>query len=829
MSLHLQRLWRALLVTALVVTVGCGASSGGNGGEDPTDPTDPPIIPPIPPLPPVHVHALVGAGEHGGAGEAGAIFEHDLLAGGTQALHTFTGSPGYGMKLVTPPSGFTAHPSDGTYYGFIPHGGTWVGGGIVRFDPATRALTTVYSMGGGDTVYAPNFAPVFVSDDVLYGVATDQPRLPTGSLFRYTISTDILETVHVFDRDTTGWLPQSQMILASNGRIYGTCTHGGVNSGGTLWVHDPTQVGDEVRVIVSRNIEVGESVLWGATMAELGGQILGALNFSIGRRVGNHWQLRTSDEYYFEGNGIFVTGETGWAPGGHVQGLAVSSANQKRYSACQTYGAARHGSVVELGNISVAGSTLEMDAFADADMAQRPLYDVGGGVLMALRDSTAGPPAVVGEERAKIVSFDVRVDRISTMLALPLSVGTETGGVLTPTALGVLGMGGNGGSLNQGSLFEYDRFNGFLHEQSLGYPDGAMPRSGMVLHSNGKLYSFLGAGGVGTTTPFAFNLGGGVMELDPVSGATRYVRTREGESPNDTYIYAGYMPPTEGADGMLYAIGFAFTLDIPFPTLLRIDPTTLKMTSLEKLGSEHVPPFYTLVNDAGTLYGVTDATVFSYEPAEPTLPYTMLHTFTASAAPALGLHASVGVTKVGTMLYGATIAGGAADHGVLYQIDLAAAIGTGYSVIHEFTGGAGGAGPSSALLHGTDGKLYGLTRLGGSNDKGTLFVYDPAAATGSRYQVLHHFDGIDLTGEEPEGVLTQLADGRIVGANYLVVKDSETRGLIYSLDPKVATPAVTVLVRTTRDTGFGTRWPQLTEIDITREIPVPATKAAVDD
>src|SRR6266446_7057855 len=59
--------------------------------------------------------------------------------------------------------------------------------------------------------------------------------------------------------------------------------------------------------------------------------------------------------------------------------------------------------------------------------------------------------------------------------------------------------------------------------------------------------------------------------------------------------------------------------------------------------------------------------------------------------------------------------------------------------------------PNSPLMEGGDGKLYGTTEYGGSNDAGTVFKLNKDA---SSYEVLHSF-GI----EWPESVLPELTEG----------------------------------------------------------------------
>jgi len=109
-------------------------------------------------------------------------------------------------------------------------------------------------------------------------------------------------------------------------------------------------------------------------------------------------------------------------------------------------------------------------------------------------------------------------------------------------------------------------------------------------------------------------------------------------------------------------------------------------------------------------------------------------------------------------LYGMTEYGGSADEGVVFSI---AKDGTGYSLLKTFNyyvTYSSGRSPKGSLIEGTDGKLYGLTRGGGTSNYGTAFSL---AKDGTSFTILHSFDGLD--GMIPNGNLTESNDGRLYG------------------------------------------------------------------
>jgi len=117
-------------------------------------------------------------------------------------------------------------------------------------------------------------------------------------------------------------------------------------------------------------------------------------------------------------------------------------------------------------------------------------------------------------------------------------------------------------------------------------------------------------------------------------------------------------------------------------------------------------------------------------------------------------------------LYGTTPKGGANASGTIFRLRLD---GSGFEVLRAFaslpTGSssavptnADGSAPSAGLTDGQDGRVYGVAGLGGSLGYGTLFAFDPV---GGVFSVLHNFDG--GKGSQPTGELLLAQDGKLYG------------------------------------------------------------------
>ena len=163
----------------------------------------------------------------------------------------------------------------------------------------------------------------------------------------------------------------------------------------------------------------------------------------------------------------------------------------------------------------------------------------------------------------------------------------------------------------------------------------------------------------------------------------------------------------------------------------------------------------------GNLYGMTEiggahnnGVVFKVTAAGAE---SVLYSFGASSSDGANPYGNLLQASDGN-LYGMTTSGGANSTGVVFKITLAGV----ESVLHSFGGAGDGANPYGGLVQASDGNLYGLTELGGTNSYGTV-IQVTLAGTES---VLHSF-GAAGDGMEPYGSLIQATDGNLYGLTEL--------------------------------------------------------------
>ncbi|HMI66544.1 MAG TPA: choice-of-anchor tandem repeat GloVer-containing protein, partial [Cyclobacteriaceae bacterium] len=109
-------------------------------------------------------------------------------------------------------------------------------------------------------------------------------------------------------------------------------------------------------------------------------------------------------------------------------------------------------------------------------------------------------------------------------------------------------------------------------------------------------------------------------------------------------------------------------------------------------------------------------------------------------------------------LFGMTELGGVNDKGVVFSVQKSGP-NADYQKLLDFDGAATGSNPTGNLLLATDGKLYGMTRDGGAGGLGVVFRIN---TDGSGFMKLFDFNGT-ASGSHPNGSLVQFTDGNLYG------------------------------------------------------------------
>ncbi len=285
--------------------------------------------------------------------------------------------------------------------------------------------------------------------------------------------------------------------------------------------------------------------------------------------------------------------------------------------------------------------------------------------------------------------------------------------------------------------------------------------------SEAVLYSF--AGGADGSNPYF----AGVLVGD---GGVLYGTTAGGGGvPNDGTVFS-LTPP--GSSGGSWA-------------------ETLLYSFKGQANGDGAGPAGMLISDkSGVLYGVTQAggayglgTAFSLTPpavSEATWTETILWSFGAGGD---GAYSIAGlVMGAHGVLYGTTVAGGAANLGTVFSLTPPSVAGGPWTetVLHSFAGPDGETPGYGTLVASPGGVLFGTTEYGGaeSGGGGTVFSLTPPAAPGGSWTETVLYGFRFNSGDVPfDGVVRNSTTGALYGATSGGGATSRSMGTVFQLTP----------------------------------------------
>ncbi len=374
------------------------------------------------------------------------------------------------------------------------------------------------------------------------------------------------------------------------------------------------------------------------------------------------------------------------------------------------------------------------------------------------------------------------------------------------------GIATSGGANNLGAIFEYDlATNIYTKKIDFATTTGSSPYgNSLYLHTNGKFYGMTVFGGA--------NNFGVLFEYDPATN-TYSKKIDFAGATNGANPYGTLMVTSAGKVFGLTTNGGANGQGVLFEYAPATNTLTKRIDFTAANGSY---PYCDLAEASNNrLYGVTpvNGSIFEYNPATNAFAKKIdLNAINASFSYSTLVKGSNG------KLYGMTTAGGATSEGLLFEYDVATntytkkldftnATGTapfgslllasngnfyglmysggivGQGVLFEYNAGTNtytkkidlsisplGTYPLGGLVRASNNKLYGMTQVGGTNDKGVIFEIDPIT---SAFTKKHDFT--EATGSFPLGDLTQAANGKLYG---LTPRGGATNdGTIFEFDP----------------------------------------------
>ena len=356
-----------------------------------------------------------------------------------------------------------------------------------------------------------------------------------------------------------------------------------------------------------------------------------------------------------------------------------------------------------------------------------------------------------------ILKFTNDTKQLTVLKSLGGSGSAPASGLIQASDGKLYGMSTTGGVDNFGGIFSYDPVSGtYSVLNSLADINGRYPTGSLMQASDGKLY--------GMTNGGRNDNGGILFSFDPISSVITKLFDFDinlGEHPYGSLI--------QGKDGKLYGTAYDGGMNQNYDgVVFSFDISTATYADLGGFGW----PRGDLVQTAdGKFYGLNSAdnfskgSIFVFDPTNQST--TVVHSFDA----AINSDGSLMLASDGK-LYGLATDGGSKNGGFLFSVDPVLSV---YNKVLDFDSTTGSF-PVGTLIHGNDGRLYAMTRKGGSHDYGTIFSFDPSSSSLSKLG--------DFTSNVESfqvGSLTQANDGKFYGVT--AGEGRNNKGAVFSFDP----------------------------------------------
>ena len=693
-----------------------------------------------------------GASKDGGPDGLGTLFS--LYDDGTdyQVKHSFINNP-EGER----PKTNLVKGSDGTYYGITSGGGVHNAGTIFKYSEA-NGFEKLYDLNGATDGSDARGDMVETVPGVFIGTTYSGGVNGFGVLFQYSIS-DGFSVMHSFSAPGGGNPSGAIAYNENNETIYGTCSSGGSNNYGTCFSYSNENGFEILHSFAGSSggayprggvILASDGKLYGTT--QYGGTNSQGSIFSLDPATSTHTLLYSltagsSDGRYPYGNLIEVDNGVFWGTcsegGSNGAGTVFKVLSDGTFSRLKSFQPSLDGGFPKAGlGISDTGILYGVTEFGG---------NSGYGTIYTI--TTAG-------EFTRIRDLDYTADGSSPV-----------GGLISAGSGMMIGTATQGGASNKGTIFAMDETGNLTKLHDLSLPiQGAAPEN--ILVRNEEFYGITSAGGAFNTGTFFHTSLNGTTEIlhnfDPAtdgqspngdlikgqtgiyygtsrfggdqSGGTAYRISTDGEvevihnfgaNPDEgLYPYSGVIQTNDGtlygttltggmySDGVLYAIDPEGNYSVKHDFFGYFDGSS--------------PEGGLTLGTNGKIYGVTKSGstyngggIFEFDPASGTLMtlYPLEPTTDGQSSSRLLLHSD-------GYLYGTTTSGAANGGGALFRFNVDGS----FELLHAFDPSADGFDPDE-LAEDEEGTIYGFCSQGGANNAGTCFTFTPEGV----FSVIHHF------------------------------------------------------------------------------------------
>ncbi len=644
---------------------------------------------------------LYGITREGGSKYGGVLFEYDPATG------TYTKKFDFGS--FTYPAKELIASANGKLYGVTPYGlADHDGSYIYEYDIASNSISQKSTLSGVGTYPTSN---IILTGGKIYGTVYSDYTYQASNFFEYDIATNTVAKKATIELANGGASNNKGIVLAANGKIYGTSDSGGANGVGAIFEFDI--INNAVTKKFDFDYYPNGSRPVGL-MSASNGKLYGMTKEGGLYAAGTIYEFDPSSSTYAKKYDFTINYVH---PEGRPWGRLMEAPNGKFYGSGTP--STPGGSIFEFDLVAGTVSPKVYQTFENG-------HAIFGSLCLA-NNKIYGLASQGGVNNAGVLfEYDFSNGAYTKKVEFGYaSEGARPVAGLTQASNGKLyGVTSLGGANNYGVIFEVDpATNSFTKRADIEIAMGNYIDAGLLLGLNGKLY--------GSSMYGSQYNSGAIFEFDPATFQLKQVVSLDygkGSSPRSRLIQTEDQKLWGLASlGGANSTGTLFDVDLQTSTLTKHADFT---------GTDGSTPLGGLVLASnGKFYGHTSkggannmGVVFEYDVNTNTK--TVKYDF--SSANGDGPIGSM--ISVNGKLYGTTYQGGANNGGVLFEYDPSTST---YTKKYDFSY-ATGSNPKGGLLLAANGNIYGLTS--NSNlGRGILFEYNLATnAYTPRYELANY-------------------------------------------------------------------------------------------
>lgn len=395
---------------------------------------------------------LYGVTTDGGVSDEGLLFRYDKTANIIAKLADFYGSD-YGKH----PYGTLTIGPGGKLFGQTYMGGKFGGGIMFDYNTETSVFTKRFDFMESDDG-ANNIGGMMLGlDGWVYGTTREGGEYDGGTIFRIDPATREFENLYDFDIYSYGAYPESKLMQASDGYYYGVTPNGGTVDDGVIYRFDAN---NNILTVLEDLFTPSEgSKPSGPPVQAVDGFLYGLTKYGGAMGDGALYKFNLSNSTYAK-----MINFQGGASGANPEGSLVEAANGKLYAVARQGGQFGFGTLFEYD--PVGGSFFAMVQFDDMNKGAFPV-----GTLLEYDDNKLYGMCLSGGSNASgtIFVYDAEANLCTKVHDFNVADdGANPYGSLMKASNGnIYGVTGNGGTTNNGILFEFDPGSGdytILHD-----------------------------------------------------------------------------------------------------------------------------------------------------------------------------------------------------------------------------------------------------------------------------------------------------------------------------------------------------------------------------